>query len=146
MKKKQKHAKWESLLFRPELPEGWSCQEQIDRPGESYITFVCWGKIHHNAEPTKLYIVFNEFEDYEPGRRFLVRGGRNIKPEEGFKFFKDIKTATNYIVYLAESTNRWLKEINDPKYIASYNSHIAKQIRAQEEYDRKMKEAFESVN
>jgi hypothetical protein len=143
MKKQQK---WEPLLYRPELPEGWSCQEQLTKPGESYITFVKWGKIHHNDEPRKIYIVFNEFETEEGKSRFLVRGGRNVKPEEKLKNFKDVKSATSYIWYLAENTNRWLNEINDPKYIASYNNSIQKQVKAQEEYERRMKEAFESID
>jgi hypothetical protein len=139
MKKEQK---WESLLFRPELPEHWSCQEQLDRPGQSYISFVRWGKLHHNAEASKIYVVFCEFEPGMYDYRYTVRGGRNVKPEEKLKYFNDLKSAKSYMNFLMHGTNRWLDEINDPKYVRSYEANIKKQVDAQIKYENEVREAI----
>ncbi len=138
----KKQVKWESLLFRPELPENWFCQEQLDSPGQSYISFVRHAKIHHNDEARKIYVVFCEFEPGTYSYRYTVRGGRNVKPEEKLKYFNDLKAAKNYMIYLMENTNRWVDEINDPKTIRSYENNIRKMVDAQIKYEKAAKEAL----
>jgi hypothetical protein len=138
----KKTAKWESMLFRPELPQHWSCQEQLDKPGQSYISFVRHGKIHHNDEARKIYVVFCEFEPGLYPYRYTVRGGRHVKPEEKLKYFNDIKSAKNYMIYLMENTNRWINEVNDPKTVRAYESNIKKQVAAQIKYEESVKEAM----
>jgi hypothetical protein len=39
-------------------------------------------------------------------------------------------------------TNRWLDEINDPKYVRSYEANIKKQVDAQIKYENEVREAI----
>jgi hypothetical protein len=138
----KKSTKWESTLFRPELPEHWSCQEHLDKPGQSYISFTRWGKVHHNDVPRRIYVIFCEFEPGLYEYNYTVRGGRFVNPSDTLKYFKDIKSAKNYMTYLMENTNRWLDEINDPKFIRSYDANIKKQVEAQIKYENLVKESM----
>lgn len=137
-----KAARWEPLIYRPQLPEGWKCLEQLDSPQLSYISYSKIDKTHHNAQAERLMVIFCQ---YAPGSKhaYSVRGGRNIKPNESLRFFDDLKSATDYMIFLMESTNTWLKEINSEKYIAAYNARIAKIVSDNEAYRKKMREALE---
>jgi len=138
-----KNARWEAIIHRPLLPEGWKCLEQLDRPQTSYISYSKIDKTHHNAQPDRLMVIFCQYAPGTTDHQYSVRGGRNIKPSESLKFFNDLKSATDYMVFLMESTNTWLKEINSEKYINAYNAKIAKNMADIEAYRKKMQEALE---
>ena len=137
-----KAASHEFLVFRPKtLPEGWGVIEQRDSYETSYTSFIRWGKIHHNAEPSMLWVVFNQFNPHLPGRKikfpYSVKAGRNIKPGESLKTFTDMKDVETYMIYLMEKTDKWLEEINSEKYIQAYNDRIAKLVEADEKKNLK---------
>jgi hypothetical protein len=137
-------ARWEPIIFRPECPPGWNVQEQMDGVRNSYITFVKKGKIHHKAEPSSIYVVFCEFAPGTQNFLYTVRGGKYAKPDEKLKYFTDLKSATDYVIYVMESTDRWLEEINSEKYIKAYEDRIAKLVEEEEKRQRRMREALES--
>jgi hypothetical protein len=118
---------WEPLIFRPELPDGWECVEQRWSCRYGEVTFKREGKIHHNANDTSLWIVFNEFNPYHwanenRGYTYSVRGGNHVQPNPNkLKYFHRLKDAENYVIYLAESTDRWVKQITSKDYIDQYN-------------------------
>lgn len=135
-KTEKKHpSQWESTLFRPILPEGWFVEEQLEDSRRSLITFVKWGRIHHKAELSKIYVVFCEFNPYhtkKPRFDYTVRGGRNAKPGEELYYFNDLKAAENQIRYICESTDRWLEEVNSPQTIAAYERKLAAALKMHE--------------
>jgi len=135
-KNKRRH---EFAVFRPKCPEGWGVMEHLENIENSYIPFFRWGKIHHNAEPSRVIAVFCEFNpDYERKFRYTVRGGRNCKPDENIRYFDNLKDAQAYLLYVMESTDKWLEEINSQSYIDAYNARIAKLVAEGER--RKIKE------
>jgi len=118
-------------IYRPKLPEGWDVLEQLTNGKNSYISFYRWGKIHHNGESQRIFICFHEFSPYtNPGitYKYTIRGGRHIIPEQKIRRFDNLKDATTYLVYLMESTDRWINEINSQSYIDSYNRKISKLV------------------
>jgi hypothetical protein len=120
---------WESLVFRPELPVGWSCLEQTESTRSSSTSFIRWGQSHHNGEPRRFFIVFVEFNTNHPsnegiGYSYTVRGDRDTKPSPQLRYFNTLKDAENYMVYLMESTDRWIEEITSPEYIEAYNKKL----------------------
>lgn len=121
---------WEPLIFRPELPEGWSCIEQRGGTRSCETSYIRWGFGHHNeTEQRRFWVVFNEFNPDHWGNRdlgynFTVRGGNDIKPDAKLRHFKKLKDAENYMIFLMESTDRWLSEINSEAYINTYNRRI----------------------
>tara|TARA_B110000503_G_scaffold111848_1_gene167547 strand:- start:1258 stop:1746 length:489 start_codon:yes stop_codon:yes gene_type:complete len=130
------------LIFRPKtIPEGWGVIEQNDSYSSSYTSFVKWCKIHHNAEPQRLWIVFNQFNPLGLGLKpkflYSVNAGRHIKPGEGHKGFNDMKDVETYIIYLMEKTDKWISEINTEQYIKEYNERIAKLVEADDKRNRK---------
>lgn len=126
---KQSERRHEFAMFRPKCPEGWGVLEHLETTKSSYIPFFRWGKIHHNAEPTRVIAVFCEFNpQYESKFRYTVRGGRNCKPDESIRYFDNIKDAQAYLLYVMESTDKWLEEINSQSYIDAYNARIAKLV------------------
>jgi hypothetical protein len=117
------------LIYRPKTPEGWYVQEQNDSPYSSYIAFVKPQMTHHNLKkPENIYVVFCEFQEGYQSYRYTVRGGRKAKPDETMKYFNDLKSATDYLIFIMESTDRWIEEINSKKYIQAYNDRIAKLV------------------
>jgi hypothetical protein len=115
--------------FRPNLPKEWKLHEHLENVSNSYITFFRWGKLHHNAEPSKLLVIFCEFNpESEKSFRYTVRGGRHCKPDENLRHYKDLKDATSYLLSVMESTDKWLEEINSQSYIDAYNARIAKSV------------------
>ena len=129
MNTKQAERRHEYLNYRPNVPEGWKVVEHLETTESSYIPFYRWGKIHHNAEPTRVIAVFCEFNPMKEKKyRYTVRGGRNCKPNEDLKYFADIKDAEAYLLYVMESTDKWLEEINSQSYIDAYNARIAKLV------------------
>jgi hypothetical protein len=126
---------WESTLFRPVLPEGWYVEEQLEDARRSLITFVRFGRIHHKAEPSKIYVVLCEFNPNhknKPKYNYTVRGGRNAKPSEDLHYFDDLKSAEKYIRYLCETTDSWLEDVNSPEVEAAYDRKIAAAVRMAE--------------
>jgi hypothetical protein len=122
--------RWEALTVRPIIPGGWDVIEQ--RGGSRYeeTSFVRWGKKHHLGESESFWIVLCEFNmnhwaNENLPYRFTVRGGRHVKPSEEIRYFKKLKEAVDYILYLAESTNAWINEVNSPEAIARYDKKIA---------------------
>jgi len=121
--------RFEPLIYRPKTPAGWYAQEQNDGPFSNYITFVKPQMTHHNLKkPENVYVVFCEFQEGFKSFRYTVRGGRKAKPDETLKYFNDLKSATDYLIYVMESTDRWVEEINSEKYIQAYNDRIAKLV------------------
>lgn len=139
---KRQEKRWESLLYRPQLPSEWKVLEQLDSVSNSYISFYRWGRTHHNAEPTRIFAVFCEFAPGTKKYLYSVRGGRNAKPDEGLNYFNDLKSATNYLIYIMESTDRWLTEINSEEYIKDYQNRVKKIVEEQEDREARMREAF----
>ena len=105
-------AKWEPLMYRPELSAEWTVQEQIDSATKSYTTFVRWGKSHLNGNSEKFYIVFSEFKPGVETFLFSVKGSQGIKPKNSLEKFKSLKEADFWIKNLIKETDKWL-ESND---------------------------------
>jgi hypothetical protein len=121
--------RYEFELFRPKCPEGWEVLEHLENIKNSYIPFYRWAKTHHNGEPERVIVVFHEFNpEYESNFRYTVRGGRKAKPNEDIKYFKELKDAQAYLLYVMESTDKWIEEINSQSYIDAYNAKIAKAV------------------
>jgi hypothetical protein len=137
-----KQKQWEEIIHRPELPEGWFCLEQETNVKASSTSFVRWGKIHHNAEPQMIWVVFIEHNPKYYNHRFVVRGGLHAKGHSGVIPFEDVKPATKCMIEIMEATDRWLEEINSEKYIKSYNDKIASQIRAEEKRKKELAELY----
>lgn len=139
--------KWQPIEYKPELPNGWHIEEITEKSTISQTSIVRRSKVHHNdAEATKIYVVFCEYSPEEnPSYRYSVRGGRNVKPEEKLRFFNDIKAATDYIVYLTESTNKWLDDILSEKYIKAYNNRISKLVEEDARKKEYAREVLESL-
>jgi hypothetical protein len=129
MNTKLSERRHEFLNYRPNLPEGWDVLEHLENIDNSYIPFFRWGKLHHNAELTRVIAVFCEFNpNLNKKFRYTVRGGRNCKPNEELKYFTELKDAEAYLFYVIELTDKWLEEINSQPYIDAYNAKIAKLI------------------
>jgi hypothetical protein len=131
MKKENGHL-WESLVYRPELPEGWAVETQQDDARKSIISFMRYGKIHHRAEPQKIYVVFVENNmkyRVKPVSQFVVRGGRNAKPDESIHRFNSLRDAERYILYLMECTDQWLADVSSSHAELAYEKKIADAIR-----------------
>ena len=142
MKNPNLKARFEPMLYRPNLPQSWYFQEQLDRVENSYISFVRMAKVHHKGEPEKIYATFCEFPEGTQAYRYTVRGGRNAKPDFKVRYFNDIESAEAYLISIMESTNLWIDEINSPAYIKAYDETINKQVRAEENYRRTVREAL----
>ena len=129
MNTKLSERRHEFLNYRPNLPEGWDVLEHLENIDNSYIPFFRWGKLHHNAEPTRVIAVFCEFNpNLNKKFRYTVRGGRNCKPNEELKYFTELKDAEAYLFYVIELTDQWLEEINSQPHIDAYNAKIAKLV------------------
>ena len=136
MKKETK--KWEAMIYRPTLPTGWDCFEQrgIIRYAETSFNRV--GRDHHNAiEDRNFFVVFTEFDTEHNSNdgityNYTVHGGNDIKPGNQLRYFKSLKDAENYMVYLMESTDRWLDEVHSQKTIDAYDKRIADLVKADE--------------
>ena len=121
---------WEPLTLRPaNTPTDWSCKLQNSGVRHCETSFVRSGKLHHLSEPTQLWVVFIEFnpdhwENATLKYKYTVRGGRNVKPSEDVKHFVDLKDATNYLIFLMESTDKWLSEINSDSTIRTYERRL----------------------
>jgi hypothetical protein len=118
---------WEPLIFRPMLPEGWYVEEQLGSARNERTTFVRYGKIHHTAPPTKIYVVFIEFnQNYgnSPDYRFTVRGGLHAKPNSELNYFTSIKEAEACIRFLCETTDQWLADVISPEAVEAYDKKI----------------------
>jgi len=115
---------WDAIILRPILL-GWHVEEQITNSRSSTTTFVREAKLHHRAQPSKIYIVFYEFNRRVlPGEpKFRVKAGRNVQPEEGLHSFNSLKPAIDYINFLVDSTNRWIEQINSPETIEEYEKN-----------------------
>jgi hypothetical protein len=141
MKNKQSN-RHEYTMYRPKVPTGWDILEQLDNTKNSYIAFYRWAKTHHAGEPERVFAIFCEFNphsDTSPNFRYSVRGGRKAKPDENLKTFNDIKDATAYLLYIMESTDRWIDEINSPDYIKAYDDRIAKLVADEEKRKENLK-------
>ena len=136
MKKETKQ--WEPMVFRPKLPDGWDCFEQRGIVRYAETTYNRRGRDHHNAtEDRNFFVVFNEFDvDHHANKGifyvYTVRGGDDVKPNTDLRYFKHLKDAENYMVYLMESTDRWLEEVHSQKTIDAYNKRIADLVKADE--------------
>lgn len=121
---------WEPLTLRPtNMPLDWSCRMQNSGVRHCETSFVRSGKKHHLGEPETFWIVFNEFnpdhwENETLKYKYTVRGGRNVKPSEEVKYFMNVKDASNYAIFLMESTDQWLTEVNSDATILAYEKRL----------------------
>jgi hypothetical protein len=127
---------WEAMIYRPTLPTGWDCFEQRGIIRYAETVFSRSGRDHHNAtEDRNFFVVFCEFDtthNYNDGIQYeyTVHGGNDIKPSMDVRYFKHLKDAENYMIYLMESTDRWIDEIHSQKHIDADNKRIADLIKA----------------
>lgn len=129
----KKTSQWESLMFRPQLPEHWSFQEQIDKCDESYISFIRYAYLHHKSTDfDKIYVIFCEFAPGKYPYRYIVRGGKNCQPNESINRFTSLKAAKNHLIRLMQSTNKWIENIHTPKAIAEYEDNISRSLLLEE--------------
>lgn len=126
----KRHKQWESLTLRPNFTGDWKTMEQRQNSRYAETTYRTMGKKHHLGEMEGFWIVFCEFNPEHWANeglkyRYTVRGGRGVKPGEEVKYFKNIKEATDYVIFLSESTNAYLKEVISEETIQKYNKRIA---------------------
>lgn len=127
--------KWEPLTLRPaNMPTEWSCISQSPGVRLCETSFVRRAKKHHLGEPTSFWVVFVEFnpehwENQTLKYKYSVRGSNDVRPVPGVKHFKDLKDATNYAIFLMESTDKWITEINSDDAIRAYNRKIVEMKR-----------------
>jgi len=125
---KNRQITWEPIVYRPELPEGWEVIEQRGSVRSCQTSFIKWGKSHHNAEPKRYWVLFNEFNmnfyENEGVPRYSVYGGRDI-PNGRLKKFNSLKDAEAYLFYLMNETDKSLEEINSKKTVDAYNKKIS---------------------
>lgn len=126
---KKQSTTWEPIMFRPALTPHWKCMEQRWSTRSGEITFARQGKIHHLAEDRSFWIVFNEFNPSHYANQtntytYSVHGGNDIQPNRNLRFFSKLKDAENYMMYLAESTDKWLAEIVSEKAVIAYDKKI----------------------
>lgn len=122
--------RWEPIIHRPFLGDEWKCLEQQHQVRLAGTSFIRWGKEHHNGEPVSFWIIFNEFNlDHWTNENlsysYTVRGPGNVKPSLGLKYFHTLKEATDYMVYLAESTDEWIATVNSEETIRAYDKKLA---------------------
>ena len=122
--------RWEPIIHRPLLGAGWNCLEQQTQVKYSGTSFVKWGKAHHNGDPVSFWITFNEFNpnhwsNENLGYTYTVRGSVNTKPELGLKYFHTLKESTDFMIYLAESTDEWIAMVNSEETIRAYDKRLA---------------------
>lgn len=128
--------KWEAMIYRPILPSKWDCFEQRGIIRYSETSFHRTGRDHHNAiEDRNFFVVFTEFDTKHYSNagiqyNYTVHAGNDVKPSNEIRYFKDLKDAESYMVYLMESTDRWLDEIHSQKHIDAYDKRIADLIKA----------------
>lgn len=127
--------KWEPLFFRPQLPKGWQVFEQRGSVAYEETDFIRWGKVHHNGQPQRVWVLFNEFNMDHPDYRgnsyqYTVKGGDFVQPDTHLRYFSKLKDAENYMIYLMECTDRWIEQINSPEYIEAYNQKIKERVKA----------------
>lgn len=121
---------WEPLTLRPvNMPSGWTCMQQNTSVRTSESSFARQAKIHHLGEPQNIWACFVEFsQDHSDNKtlkyKYTVRGGRNSKPSEDIKHFANLKDATNYLVFIMESTDKWVEEVNSEATIKAYDKRM----------------------
>ncbi len=123
-----KRYRWEPIIYRPQLPDGWDCIEQIGNSLSCRTSFVRFGRIHHTDEPRRLWVSIIEFN---PNRkendhllRYAVRGGLHI-PNGKLKKFHNLKDAEAYLIYLINGTDMMIDQVNSKKSIDSYNKRMS---------------------
>jgi hypothetical protein len=134
---------WRADVLKPKLPEGWKIETQMDSFDHKYVTFIRYGKIHHNAESSKLYVVFYQMERPGKSDKFTVRAGNHVEPQ-GMQTFYDLKSALDYAVMVMETTDRKLEALLDPAVIEAYNQRIAKAVADQQKYEARIREQLKS--
>jgi len=134
---------WRADIIKPKLPEGWHIETQMDSFEHKYVTFIRYGKIHHNAELSKFYVIFYQIERPGKSDKFTVRAGNHVEPQ-GLQTFYDIKSALDYTVFVMETTDRKLEALLDPALIEAYNQKIAKAVADQQKYEDRIREQLKS--
>lgn len=121
---------WEPITLRPtNMPTDWKCLMQNLAVRHCETSFVRSAKTHHLGEPENIWVVFCEFnpehwENETLKYKYTVRGGRNAKPSEEVKHFVNLKDATNYLIFLMESTDKWVIEVNSDAAIRAYEKRL----------------------
>ena len=132
MKDRIKKASWQEIIHRPQVPDGQFCIEQQSRNRNAITSYVRWAKIHHNAEPSRIWVTFTEHNPEYFHTPYVVRGGLDAKGPTGINLFHDLKAATRCMIEIMEATDHWIEEINSEKYIKAYNDRIALAVKAEE--------------
>ena len=121
---------WEPLTIRPSnVPLDWNCIQQNNSARHSETSFVRSAKIHHLGQPENIWACLCEFNPEYPENltlkyNYTVRGGRNAKPSQEVKHFVDLKDAINYLIFIMESTDRWIDEVNSDATILAYEKRM----------------------
>ena len=121
---------WEPLTLRPvNMPSEWRCMQQNTSVKTSESSFARSAKIHHLGQPENIWACFVEFsqdhiDNMSRKYKYTVRGGRNAKPSEEVKHFANLKDATNYLVFIMESTDKWIEEVNSEATIKAYDKRM----------------------
>lgn len=134
---------WRADALKPKLPEGWSIETQMDSVDHKYVTFIRYGKVHHNAELSKFYVIFYQIERPGKSDKFTVRAGNHVEPQ-GMQTFYDLKSALDYTIFVMETTDRKLEALLDPALIEAYNQRIAKAVADQQRYEARIREQLKS--
>ena len=123
-------ASWEPLTLRPaNVPLEWKCIQQNTAVRHSETSFARSAKIHHLGQPENIWACFVEFNpDHHDNQslkyNYTVRGGRNAKPSQEVKHFVDLKDAINYLIFVMESTDKWIAEVNSDATILAYEKRM----------------------
>ena len=121
---------WEPLTIRPtNMPSEWKCIQQNTAVRTSESSFARFEKIHHTGQPENIWACFCEFSPEHSDNqslkyKYTVRGGRHAKPSEEVKHFLNLKDATNYLVFIMESTDKWLEEVHSEETIKAYDKRM----------------------
>jgi hypothetical protein len=125
-----KLAKWEPISINPIIPKEWKIRERRGYIRTCQTSFSRMG-VKHPAQQIKeeFWVLFNEFDmDHHQnknlGFKYSVKGGNHVKPDENLRYFNRLRDAENYIIFLMESTDRWIDEISSPESLESYEKRI----------------------
>ena len=121
---------WEPITLRPKnLPTEWKCLQQNAAVRHCETSFLRSAKIHHLGQPENIWACFVEFNKEHHDNltlkyNYTVRGGRNAKPSEEVKYFIELKDAVNYLIFIMETTNKWVDEVNSDTTIKAYDKRL----------------------
>jgi hypothetical protein len=122
--------RWEPIAISPVLPKEWKRYGRRGYIRTCQTSFYRMG-VKHPSQTIKeeFWVLFNEFDmnhhkNENLGFKYSVRGGNHVKPDENLRYFNRLRDAENYIIFLMESTDRWIAEITSDESIEAYERRI----------------------